>query len=306
MATIYSFRHNGSTIIPTANASILCETMRGDHANCQFFIEFFSDAAGVIPVTPTGGTITVQGSPMGNNFVNGNAKPLRAIDCGTPISVYQPPYFTGAMVGARMVLNGITGAAFCRAWMVRDVAIDEIPAEVFTGSRAITVQPYTEANCKNGSQFEISSYVPVLAAGASIDTILLTGSLPVLIKSRNIGFNGSLITADIYKSPTYSGGTIVPYHNLNTWNPIAGIMQVISGATVSAVGAKTGATTYAIGNTSPGVNANASFGIYAAGGLERVLAPNTAYLFRTTNGGSTDTNLSVFATWFEGNPDLPL
>ena len=106
----------GSEILPTANATLTTESMAANPAqNCQVYLEFFSDAAGTIPVTPTAGTVTVQGSPMGANWLApSNNGTVTANTVGNPLSTYTPPFFQGRMVQGRVTFAGITGAAFAR------------------------------------------------------------------------------------------------------------------------------------------------------------------------------------------------
>lgn len=179
------------------------------------------------------------------------------------------------------------------------------PDGIYHGTRAISVQSYLESNCKLGSQFEISSYLSSLPAGANADTIVITGNLPILIKSRQIGFDGAFLISNIYQNPTYSGGTVIPYYNLNTINPISGLTTFIGNVTVTNPGTQIGATTFAIGSTGQGTSRIGSFGAYATPGLERVLAPNSVFLFRVTNPEASAQKVMAYATWFEGQPDLP-
>jgi len=178
-----------------------------------------------------------------------------------------------------------------------------LPDGLFSGTRATTIQNYTEANVKNGVQFEISSPVTSLAAGANLDVIFITGSKPVIIKGRTIKFNGVFLTTRVYRDPSYTGGTPVTPFNLNDINPVDTTVQVISGATVSSPGTEFGAPTYEIGSSGIG---NVQISTYSTQGIERELRPNTVYLQRTTNGDGTAQSVTGALTWYEGAPDLPL
>jgi hypothetical protein len=89
-----------------------------------------------------------------------------------------------------------------------------------------------KANIKLGLQHEGSTLFTVAGLGVN-DTIFLTGSLPVSLKHRQIGFTGTGVSAFIYKAPTYTGGTSVAYQNPNSINPVTGLSQIIVGSTVS-------------------------------------------------------------------------
>jgi len=181
---------------------------------------------------------------------------------------------------------------------------DSFPPGVFTGLRAMTVQGYTEANVKNGVQYELSSYNAALGvAPASQRTIFVTGSKPVAVKARLVAFDGAGIEARVYKGPTYTGGTPVPYFNLSDINPIAGGVQVISGATITASGAEFGARSYLIGSVSPGSQTVGSFGVT---GQERNLAPNTTYMLELISMDSAKAQrVAAYLSWYEGGLDLP-
>ncbi len=107
----------GSSVIPTANGTLYTDTsMSANPAqSCQVYMEFFSDIAGTVPVTPTAGTISVMGTPMGNNYLtpSGSAS-VNATACGSPTSSYTPPIFSGRMVQGSCTFAGITGAPYAR------------------------------------------------------------------------------------------------------------------------------------------------------------------------------------------------
>ena len=86
--------------------------------------------------------------------------------------------------------------------------VQEIPSAVIGGNKALTIQDYTSLNCKRDAQFEASTYVPALAAGAVVDYIVEVGALPVLIKGRRIQFTETGVRLEMYKDPEYSGGSL--------------------------------------------------------------------------------------------------
>lgn len=178
-----------------------------------------------------------------------------------------------------------------------------VPYGLFNGNRAMTTQGYVECNVKNGVQFELSSGIVTLTAGASRDLIFITGAKPVIIKNRVLRFNGLQLSTRIFRSPAYTGGTPSTIYNLNDINPVATTVQALTGAAVTDVGTEFGAPTWDIGSSDIGNN---QISIYTSPGVERVLRPNTTYLQRITNTSASSQLISTSLTWFEGEPDLPL
>ncbi len=176
------------------------------------------------------------------------------------------------------------------------------PEGVFAGLRALTVQNYSEANAKNGTQHEGSTLLSDVAAGANNDTIFLTGALPVSLKARIINFDGTGVKGEIFSGPTYTGGTPAAYQNASDINPVAGLSQIIVGATVTNDGDLVFAPSYSFGNTSN----QGEGGIGEVLGSEKLLKPNTAYLLRLTSLDAATQNISSLLSWYEGPLDLPL
>lgn len=172
-----------------------------------------------------------------------------------------------------------------------------IDHRVYDGLKAFTVQPFTEANVKNSTQWEFSSLNPSLTAGAVQDAVFTTGSSPVLIKSRQITFTGSGITAQVYEAPTFTGGTLASIYNLNRIAPNSPLSTIRTGVTTSATGTEIAAPTYAFGTDTSG---NKAVGTFSAAGIERVLKPNTAYLLRITNNDTAACKVAVYTTFYEG------
>lgn len=107
---------SGGEILPTSNATLTTESMAANPSqNAQVYIEFFSDALGTTPATPTAGTVTIQGSPMGLNWLApSTGGTVQANTVGNPNSTYTPPFFQGRMAQGRITFAGVTGAAFAR------------------------------------------------------------------------------------------------------------------------------------------------------------------------------------------------
>lgn len=178
---------------------------------------------------------------------------------------------------------------------------ETIDPRVYAGLQAITTQPFTEANCKNGVQFEASSYLESLAAGASSYAIFITGDKPVLVKNRQISFTGKGITAQVFVSPTYSGGTPLPVYNLSRINPAESTVAVMVGATVNADGTQVATPTYGIGTASQGSNTVGTFSGFGVNGVERVIAPNSIIALKVTNRDTVACEIATYTTWYEGH-----
>lgn len=173
---------------------------------------------------------------------------------------------------------------------------------ILVGLRAFTVQFYTEANVKQGLQYEYSTDNSTLAAGGVQRLLFVTGSKPAIIKSRQLSFTLTKITTRVYKNPTYTGGAPATIYNLNDINPQPSTVTILTGANITDPGEEFGAPNYIYGAAGIG---NSESGTFTAQGIERVLAPNTAYVLELENSGSGEHAISAYLTWYEGTPDLP-
>lgn len=203
----------------------------------------------------------------------------------------------------RLTITGLVGGSGLQLWAA-GVPAQGFPEGAFVGLRALTVQSYTEANVKNGVQFEAAAFNPALAALAVSNTVFTTGAKPVIIKSRQIGFDGAGLTARVFKNPTYTGGVPLPAFNLNDVAGAASTVSILTGVDVTIPGVEFGAPTFAIGSSLQG---QAVQGTYAVAGQERILAANSTYLLQTTSTDAADAQrVATYLTWYEGPTDLPL
>jgi hypothetical protein len=228
----------------------------------------------------------------------------RKVPKGTALPLVGPLVLAvfGSVAAYRLTLAGISGGSGLSAW-ISDIDADGFPPGAFDGLRALTVQSYIEANVKNGRQYEASALNEAVPAGANIDVCVQTAALPVLVKLRKIDFNGAKLTARVYKDTEFTGGTPVPYFNMNLRDPVAGQAQVVIGATINSIGVEAGAPSYLIGSTGQGQSA---LGSYALSGIERLLAPNSKYALRITNTSAAPQDIATYLTWYEGGTDFPL
>jgi len=169
---------------------------------------------------------------------------------------------------------------------------------VVDGEKAFTVQPFAELNSKRGTQYESAFYLASLAAGAHVDLAFIIGLGRVLIKDLSLQFDGTEIATQIFKTPTYTGGTALPVFNMNDQNAVAGTVSILSGVTASATGAAVGPQIRALGTVENGNRAQSS--IAANVGVERVLSQNATYLYRVTNTGTEASRIAGVTTWYQG------
>lgn len=230
---------------------------------------------------------------------------IQPVDIDDTVSIFEETvngekiYVDGVVDGEKVYARAVTGTCYIS---VINREASGAPDGVYSGLRAQTVQSYVEANSKLGVQHEGSTLLTGVAAGSSNDTIFLTGALPVALKGRVISYTGKGVSAFIYEAPTYTGGTPAAYENASAINPVVGLSQIIVGATVSADGDLVFAPVHFIGNQSnqgQGTTANRVTG-------ERLLNPNTAYLFRLTSLDDQPQDISSYLSWYEGELDLPL
>ncbi len=177
-----------------------------------------------------------------------------------------------------------------------------IPADAFLGMRAVNTQSYTESNVKLGVQHEASRLF-TLAGSANSDSIMITGSNPVALKARTLGYDGSGIEARIFRAPTYSGeSAIILPRNPNDINPVLSEIALYTDAVVTVDGTEVFAPAFLLGAASQ-QNKGA---VGAHVGQEKILRPNTVYLLRLTNLDSQAMQVSAYISWYEGGLDLPL
>ncbi|AJT60729.1 hypothetical protein [Citrobacter phage CVT22] len=151
---------------------------------------------------------------------------------------------------------------------------------------------------REGRIYNASRRTVGVAASSSIDTIFITSSLPVYLFQRDIGRSGLGVMANIYRGPTYTGGVLST--GIYSVNDLIGdgtlsSVDILTGATVTATGEQSIATSYAIGNTSN----------QGQGGLAQIkqplyMLPNTSYLLRITSLDTQAQDITSELAWYEG------
>lgn len=102
-----------------------------------------------------------------------------------------------------------------------------MPDGLFSGTRAITIQPYTEANVKNGVQFYVRAVWPAadpIVTGEPGSRLIWfkTGAKQVVVKLRDMLYVAEELRLRLFRAPTgVAGGTDLVIHNYNGVNPVA-------------------------------------------------------------------------------------
>lgn len=188
---------------------------------------------------------------------------------------------------------------------VNEIDSKTFPDGSFQGTRAVTQQNYTEANVKNGVQYEYERDMIDIPAGQAEYTVFITGDNPVLLKGFSFQFDDSGFVRTEYENPVYTGGTPVEIFNKNYRNPVAPSVTILSGVSVSDVGTQTSVAKRFIGVEQSGNKVVTTQG-FQPQGIETLLAPNTTYLFETLNFATSSQTVIAYTTFYEGGTDLPL
>jgi len=112
---------SGDEVLPTADAIFFTPDMSTiDSKRTQVYLEFFTDAEGLQPTTPTAGTVTVEASPMGAVYLpppSGGV--ISAATVSVPTASYTVPLFEGRTASGKVTFAGITGAPYARVMFWR-------------------------------------------------------------------------------------------------------------------------------------------------------------------------------------------
>lgn len=98
---------------------ILQEQMRYEHERAYVIVQFFTDSTLKVHAVPTGGVVTITGSPVEGTWLNMANGTFNAVD--TYLASRQLPNATGPCNQVKVNLNGITGATHFRCIIVRYV-----------------------------------------------------------------------------------------------------------------------------------------------------------------------------------------
>lgn len=251
--------------------------------------------AGGAEITPTGAaTISISPTLTGENF-----KPVYQSSLGQWS-------FDGPCARLRVSLAG-TNAATARLviWRGFDSGFG-IPSGAFSGLRAMTTQTYDECNKKVGAQWEASRLISISNNNPANNSysIIRTGSKPVDLKSRVLGYDQLGVIGRIYKAPIYTGGTVDPWYNLNPrYNGTQPEAQLLVGFKLTSKGTKCGADIVGIGPSDSQSRGSTPIEL----GSNRILdEPNTAYLLEIESRHNSAQKVWARLEMYEGGLDLPL
>lgn len=186
--------------------------------------------------------------------------------------------------------------------MIIDKNSPQLDPNVYSGYAAITTQPYTEINSKNGTQYEAQINLGNIATGATKGFSFYSGDDPVLVKFRQITGDYEDITYTIYRDSVVSGGTPVEYGNLSSRNPVDGSVVILNQPTVGDTGTLDTQPKDILGS---GVNKVITYGEPQG---ERVLSENTTYYVTVTNnsGSNAIPKLLIDLGWYQGPIDTEI
>lgn len=280
-------------IIP--RGMLVSDAMPGDYLGMVVRARYYN--GGGAEITPTAAA-TVTASFDGVSQV-------------VPVYASREWRFNGPVTGLSVDLTG-TGAATAEFRIWRTGATVEIaPPDAWRGFRALTTQPYTEANVKNGVQFYLRAAWPLTdtipnTAGSNVRYIWFkTGAKPVLVKLREMFYVAEELSVQLYTGPTgVTGGTALAVGNYNGVAPVATTAQAKKNVSVTARGTEFGGSDpeYLFGAAGNPQRAPNSIPV----GRERVLPANTEFLVAITNTGTSAARVQYYLDWYEGATDLPI
>lgn len=217
--------------------------------------------------------------------------------------------FVGIICKYRVTIAGISGGSSLEFWIASasEWIGPGMPIGLFTGTRAMTVQPYTEANVKNGVQYYLRAVWPTLdqiANGTDRKLYFKTGAKPVLVKLRELHYIAEELAIQLYINPTtVTGGTTLAIQNYNGVAPVVSTSQAKKNVTTVSDGAEFGGSDpeYFFGATTVASRTANSI----PQGRERVLPANTEFIVKISNTGSQPARVQYYLDWYEGDTDLP-
>lgn len=145
-----------------------------------------------------------------------------------------------------------------------------------------------------GEMFHAGHTAASVANGASVDLLLTTGAKECHTTFEV--FAGGQVSVYLYEAPTIANGTAITIYNMKRSSANAPLSTVKHTPTVSA----TGTTALVNGRILPGGSSpQTRVGGGIRQGVEWVLAPDTAYLLRVTNGSGATIAINVGLEWYE-------
>lgn len=249
---------------------------------------------------PTAGTALIEY----RNLADPTWKPLSHANGITVAGNFFQARLDGSVAALRITFTGLVGGAGARIW--DDISAQ--PSGLYAGLSAITTQPYTEANVKNGLQYNIRSAWPLtdpIATGTSRKIWFKTTTKPVIIKLRELQYLAEELKIELFRAPTgVSGGTDLTVHNYNAVSAVPTTVQAKKNVTITGNGTPfdAGDPEYFFGGANDPQRQIATI----LQGRERILPANTEFAVVITNTGGGSARVQYFLDFYEGGTDLPL
>jgi len=172
------------------------------------------------------------------------------------------------------------------------------PRNAFTDDAGISIGIWSVL-AQMGECSEVANYTPVLAGGGMTEFVAIIGASPVMVTRRILQFDGIGIRLEIYKSPTYTNGTLVPSYNLNTGHSTPILSSLVADVIVTDVGTLCAAPIVLLGSSDVGSSIT-STNLLTTSDVPRILLPNTHYLFRTVSLDTNPMRVSTQTQFYEG------
>ncbi|MNQ37298.1 hypothetical protein D3C85_508340 [compost metagenome] len=249
---------------------------------------------------PSAGTVLIEYRNLGNPAW----QPLSHANGVSITSGFFQVRLDGTVAALRVTFTGLVGGVGARVWD----DFRSVPDGLYTGLAAVTTQPYTEANVKNGLQYDLRASWPlaaVIPTGQTRKIRFQTGAKYVLVKMRELQYIAEELTLRLFRAPTgVTGGTALSINNYNARNPVASTVTATKNVTTTTDGTEFNAADPEVffGSSNNPQRNQAT----ALQGRERILLPNTSYLVTITNTGGGDARAEYHLDWYEGDTDLPL
>lgn len=259
----------------------------------------------VFAANPSAGTVTLAWREVGSKAYTSLTKATNI-----PVTSGEVVFrIDGWIVEVRVTFTGLAGGSTPELWLESS---DE-PVGLYTGLAAITTQPYTEANVKNGLQYNLRAVWPlgnVIPSGApplnQRKIWFKTNEKPVIVKLRQFQYIAEEMRIELFIGPTgVSGGTDLSIHNYNGVSPIPSTVQAKKNVTIINNGTPfdTNDPEYFFGGSNDPQRQNVDS---IPLGRERILPANSEFAVVISNTGTGNARAQYFLDFYEGSTDLPL
>ena len=118
MSKRYSFFGGGESLIPVIDGEYFTNDISLDFESGSCLLQFFGSDKTTV-VTPTGGTIEFQSSSIGEQYQPSADGVINAVDVTITNAPYTATRFQAPVLKSKMILTGVTGANFVKAYHLR-------------------------------------------------------------------------------------------------------------------------------------------------------------------------------------------